>query len=144
MLVDLVNTDLFAGMRHSKNGPNDSVTDICMDMGTYFILKKGANLLNGKCHLELIVERNMDSWRSHNTPDFSVQGTLSKLEAVLNLQQYQLIRGFLSYNLGEPIDDLFDDADAENFYLGSRNSLLSDPVVSRTNIFCYVIFISWR
>jgi vacuolar protein sorting-associated protein 13D len=36
-----------------------------------------------------------------------VHGTLSKLEAVLDLQQYKLIRGFLSYNLGEPIDDVY-------------------------------------
>lgn len=127
MLVDLVNTDLFAGVRHAKNGPADGVTDVCMDMGTYFILKKGANLLNSKCHLKLIVERNMDSWRTQNTPDFSVQGTLSRLEAVLNLQQYQLIRGFLSYNLGELIDDLFVDADVGNC-TDSRSSLLSEPV----------------
>jgi len=36
-----------------------------------------------------------------------VQGTLSRLEIVLNLQDYMLIRGFLSYNLGEALDDLY-------------------------------------
>ncbi|XP_031630682.1 vacuolar protein sorting-associated protein 13D isoform X2 [Contarinia nasturtii] len=112
MLVDLVNTDLFAGERHLKNddfglnetyGFNDT---LCMDMGSYIVCKNGASLLNDKCHLKLIVERNLQSWRSHNVPDFSVQGTLSRLEAVLNLQQYQLVRGFLQNNLGEPLDDL--------------------------------------
>lgn len=112
MQVDLVNTDLFAGERHLKNddfalnesyGFNDT---LCMDMGSYIVCKNGASLLNDKCHLKLIVERNLQSWRSHNVPDFSCKGTLSRLEAVLNLQQYQLVRGFLQNNLGEPLDDL--------------------------------------
>lgn len=112
MLVDLVNTDLFAGERHLKNDDfalNESYAfkdTLCMDMGSYIICKNGASLLDNKCHLKLIVERNLQSWRSHNVPDFSVQGTLSRLEAVLNLQQYQLVRGFLQNNLGEPLDDL--------------------------------------
>lgn len=112
MLVDLVNTDLFAGERYPKIDDNADINislnsdSQCMDMGSYIVCKKGANLLNGKCHLKLIVERNLETWRSHNVPDFSVQGTLSRLEVVLNLQQYQLVRGFLQYNLGEPLDDL--------------------------------------
>uniref|UniRef100_A0A182T425 Uncharacterized protein n=1 Tax=Anopheles maculatus TaxID=74869 RepID=A0A182T425_9DIPT len=40
-------------------------------------------------------------------PDISVHGKLSKLDALLDLQQYRLIRGFLSYNLGESIDELY-------------------------------------
>ena len=99
-----------------------------MDMGSYFIVKKGSNLLNSKCHLKLIVERNMDSWKSRNVPDVSVQGTLSRLEAVLDLQQYQLVRGFLAYNLGEPIDDLF--VKAANFTESQRNLLDEQPTVS--------------
>lgn len=96
-------------------------------MNSYIISKQGSNLLNSKCHLKLVVERNMDSWRSQNVPDFSVQGTLSRLEAVLDLQQYQLVRGFLSYNLGEPIDDL----NVEPTYNSdSRSNLLSDVLVS--------------
>lgn len=112
MLVDLVNTDLFAGERYSKNDYNpvnvDALTTdpLCMDMGSYIICKHGSNLLNDKCHLKLIVERNLSSVPTHNVPDFSVQGTLSKLDAVVNSQQYKLVRGFLTYNLGEVMDDL--------------------------------------
>lgn len=133
MLVDLVNTDLFAGERYPKL---DDVTDInvslsgdslCMDMGSYIVCKKGANLLNGKCHLKLIVERNLETWRSHNVPDFSVQGTISRLEVVLNLQQYQLVRGFLQYNLGEPLDDL-DMISIENI-TDSRFSLSNENIL---------------
>lgn len=98
-----------------------------MDMNNYAISKQGSNLLNSKCHLKLIVERNMDSWKSQNVPDYSVQGTLSRLEAVLDLQQYQLIRGFLSYNLGEQIDDL----NVEPTYTSdSRSNLLTDVLVT--------------
>lgn len=97
-----------------------------MDMGSYYVLIKGTNLLNSKCHLKLVVERNMDSWKSNNVPDFSVQGTLSRLEAVLDLQQYQLVRGFLSFNLGEPIDDVCTDS----AYFGDSyaNLLTGSPV----------------
>lgn len=115
MLVNLVNTDLFAGERYAKQDDHLAAAGIvapmisdplCMDMGSYVVCKQDANLLNGKCQLKLIVERNLETWRSHNVPDFSVQGTLSRLEAVLNLQQYQLVRGFLQYNLGEVLDDI--------------------------------------
>lgn len=103
-----------------------------MDMNSYAILKQGSNLLNSKCHLKLIVERNMDSWKSQNVPDFSVHGTLSRLEAVLDLQQYQLVRGFLSYNLGECIDDL----NVEPTYNSdSRSNLLTDVLVNGK---CYI------
>lgn len=112
MLVDLVNTDLFAGERRVKsddfaeNGSFAFNDTQYMDMESYVVCKQGASLLNDKCHLKLIVERNLQAWRSHNVPDFSVQGTLSRLEAVLNLKQYQLVRGFLQNNLGEALDDI--------------------------------------
>uniref|UniRef100_A0A1B0D2C6 Uncharacterized protein n=1 Tax=Phlebotomus papatasi TaxID=29031 RepID=A0A1B0D2C6_PHLPP len=107
MSVNLVNTNLFAGSRSEKTEGSSIPDDLCLDMGGYRVIKEGPSLLKNKCHLSLQVERNMDSWRSHNVPDFSVQGTLSKLEAVLDLEQYKLVRGFLSYNLGEPTDDLY-------------------------------------
>ncbi|GAB0099028.1 Vacuolar protein sorting-associated protein 13D [Sergentomyia squamirostris] len=107
MSVNLVNTNLFAGTRSEKTDGSSLPDDVCLDMGSYRVIKEGPSLLKNKCHLSLQVERNMDAWRSHNVPDFSVQGTLSKLEAVLDLDQYKLVRGFLSYNLGEPTDDLY-------------------------------------
>lgn len=144
MLVDLVNTDLFAGERHSKNDdhlenvPAETTDALCMDMGSYIVCKQGKNLLNDKCHLELIVERNLETWRSHNVPDFSVRGTLSRLEAVLNLQQYQLVRGFLQYNLGEPLDD-FNMISIENitdsrYSLSNENILKDDEIENETNL----------
>ncbi|XP_037024186.1 vacuolar protein sorting-associated protein 13D isoform X2 [Bradysia coprophila] len=123
MQVHLVNTDLFAGIRIGKSDFVAGKLDICMDMNGYAILKQGSNLLNSKCHLKLIVERNMDSWKSQNVPDISVHGTLSRLEAVLDLQQYQLVRGFLSYNLGECIDDLVVEP---TYNSDSRSNLLTD------------------
>lgn len=130
MLVDLVNTDLFAGKRYAKNEHNSDNIDtftrdpLCMDMGSYIICKHGSNLLNSKCHLKLIVERNLESGRSHNVPDFSVQGTLSRLEAVMNSQQYKLVRGFLTYNLGEALDDL--NVVLRDNIMDSRFSLLNE------------------
>lgn len=110
MMVDLLHTDLFAAYRSPKTDSNclDGYNNsMCIDMGSYFLFKSGISLLKDKCHLKLQIERNLDTWKSHNVPDISVHGTLSKLEAVLDLQQYKLVRGFLSYNLGEPIDDVY-------------------------------------
>jgi vacuolar protein sorting-associated protein 13D len=42
---------------------------------------------------------------SITVPDMSVKGTLSALHGALDLSQYKLIRGLLSYNIGETLDD---------------------------------------
>lgn len=139
MHVDLVNTDLFAGVRHSKQVDDDDDDATAadrsgqMDMGSYYIRTKGTRLLNTKCHLKLLVERNLDSACTQNVPDVSVQGTLSRLEAVLDLQQYQLVRGFLSFNLGECIDDIFNESASASAYCGESYqnlSLVDDEIVS--------------
>lgn len=138
MQVNLVNTDLFAGERYFKNEYNpahmDTLTNdpLCMDMGSYIVCKQGANLLNDKCQLKLIVERNLSGGCSHNVPDFSIHGTLSRLETVLNSQQYKLVRGFLTYNLGEALDDLDEAASARDI-MDSRYSLFTDTATKGDN-----------
>lgn len=131
MMVDLLHTDLFASYRVAKTDENrmDGFEENpnCLDMGTYLLYKSGPSLLRDKCHLKLQIERNLDSWRSHNVDDISVHGTLSKLEAEFDLQQYKLIRGFLSYNLGEEIDDVYESSVLTNMY-DSTFSLNSNQV----------------
>lgn len=127
MMVDLLKTDLFAGFRIMKTDGNVMEREDCLDMGTYLLYKVGPSLLKDKCHLKLQIERNLDSWRSHNVDDISVHGTLSKLEAELDLQQYKLVRGFLTYNLGEEIDDVYESSVLTNIY-DSTISLNSSQV----------------
>ena len=131
MMVDLLKTDLFAGYRVQKTEGNRidgySESSNCLDMGTYLLYKSGPSLLKDTCHLKLQIERNLDSWRSHNVDDISVHGTLSKLEAEIDLQQYKLIRGFLSYNLGEEINDVYESSVLSNIY-DSTISLNSSQV----------------
>ena len=40
-----------------------------------------------------------------SVPDMSIKGTLSALHGALDLSQYKLIRGLLSYNIGEVLDE---------------------------------------
>ncbi|KAL7019068.1 hypothetical protein ACKWTF_011000 [Chironomus riparius] len=120
MMVNLLHTDLFAGYRVQKS-ENTRLQPIiensnCIDMGNYYLYKSGDSLLKNQCHLKLQIERNIDSWRSHNVDDISVHGFLTKLEAELTLAQYKLIRGFLSYNLGEEIDDVYQSSVLTNIY----------------------------
>uniref|UniRef100_A0A182NBT9 UBA domain-containing protein n=1 Tax=Anopheles dirus TaxID=7168 RepID=A0A182NBT9_9DIPT len=115
MHVNLFHTDIFAARMEAA--PEERFVHIPsttaasgaggIDMKGYRLVKKGSSLLKEKCHLKLEVERNLDSLNSHFVPDISVHGKLSKLDALLDLQQYRLIRGFLSHNLGESIDELY-------------------------------------
>ncbi|XP_058447485.1 intermembrane lipid transfer protein Vps13D isoform X2 [Malaya genurostris] len=110
MHVNLFHTNIFAARRIVKpeiQMETMQFNDATVDMKNYWLVKQGPSFLKETCHLKLQVERNMDSWNSHFVPDISVHGTLSKLEAVLDLQQYRLVRGFLSYNLGEALDELY-------------------------------------
>ena len=69
-------------------------------------------LLRNKLELKLQVERNLDKGFCHNVPDLSVKGVLTKVHAVVDLDQYKLIRGFLAFNLGEPVETMTDDDSA--------------------------------
>lgn len=136
MMVNLLHTDLFAGKRVHKS-ENTRLHPIvensnCIDMGNYYLYKNGESLLKNQCHLKLQIERNIDSWRSHNVDDISVHGILSKLEAELTLSQYKLIRGFFSYNLGEEIDDVYQSSVLTNIY-DSSLSLNSSFVGNETD-----------
>ncbi|XP_062546775.1 intermembrane lipid transfer protein Vps13D [Armigeres subalbatus] len=110
MYVNLLHTNIFAARKVAKPEGHQAQVDFdeaAVDMKCFWLVKQGPSLLKEKCHLKLQVERNMDSWNSHYVPDISVHGTLSRLEAVLDQEQYRLIRGFLSFNLGENLDELY-------------------------------------
>ncbi|XP_053954772.1 intermembrane lipid transfer protein Vps13D [Anastrepha ludens] len=116
MHIDLVNMNLFSGERIWKTNKTLNYNPCeCVNIGNFTILKLGNNLFKETCHLKLQVERNIDAAVSHNCPDITVKGVLSKLNGVVNLQQYKLLRGFLSYNLGEMIDDVYFNY-SKNFY----------------------------
>jgi len=101
MLINLLNMDLFTGMRIIGSCDED-----CLQFGNLKIRRKGPSLLPDKCHLKLQVDRNLDTHLPREVPDLTIQGTLTKLEAFLDLAQYKIIRGLLSYNIGENIQEL--------------------------------------
>ncbi|XP_073974267.1 vacuolar protein sorting 13D isoform X3 [Rhodnius prolixus] len=102
MKIELESMDIATGER---------VTDISapienyVAVGSYYIKRKGPSLLKEKCHLSLQVERNLMS-SFHCVPDLSIHGKLSTLAATLPLEDYKLISGLLSFNIGECLDDL--------------------------------------
>lgn len=105
MLLELVNMDVYAARRLqcdlSLNEDADALT-----VGGILIRKMGSSLLTEKCHLKLRIERNLDTYISRDIPDLSVHGILSTMDCALDPEQYMLIRGLLSYNIGENLDDL--------------------------------------
>lgn len=104
MLLELVNMDVYTAKRLKSEDHNHSM-DI-LTIGSFYVEKLGSSLLTEKCHLKLQVERNLDTYISRDFPDWSVHGILSTMDCALDPAQYMLIRGLLSYNIGENLDDL--------------------------------------
>ncbi|KAM3617296.1 uncharacterized protein V6R79_004435 [Siganus canaliculatus] len=106
--LDLQEMDIFAGERlpcqpwDSGVKPSESADLI---FPSYCVRRTGDNLLRDHCHLKLEVERNLDKELSHAVPDMSIHGTLSSVHCSLDQEHYQLIRGLLENNLGEPVED---------------------------------------
>lgn len=125
MTIKLENMDLYTGVKEndfssSKRQPLAADT---FKLGNYLILKNGPSLLTKKFQLKLQVEQNLHKHLSHAVPDMSIYGQLSTLDGTLDLKQYRLIRGLLTFNLGE---------DTERIYP-------SIPKNINTNVSCYFI-----
>ncbi|XP_076758070.1 vacuolar protein sorting 13D isoform X2 [Xylocopa sonorina] len=104
MFLELVNMDIYAAKR-MKCDDRDKNIDALM-VGCFYIKKLGSSLLTEVCHLKLRIERNLDTYISREIPDLSIHGTLSTMDCALDPAQYILVRGLLSYNIGENLDDL--------------------------------------
>ncbi|XP_030278179.1 vacuolar protein sorting-associated protein 13D isoform X1 [Sparus aurata] len=108
MALDLQEMDIFAAERlpcqpwDSGCKPTESADLI---FPSYCVRRTGDNLLKDCCRLTLKVERNLDKELSHAVPDTSIHGSLSSVHCSLDMEHYQLIRGLLENNLGEPVED---------------------------------------
>ncbi|XP_076684056.1 vacuolar protein sorting 13D isoform X4 [Andrena cerasifolii] len=105
MFLELVNMDVYAAKRVMKCDERSKSIDTLV-VGGFLIEKLGASMLTEKCHLTLRIERNLDTYVSREIPDLSIHGILSTMDCALDPGQYILIRGLLSYNIGENLDDL--------------------------------------
>ncbi|CAK9827070.1 Intermembrane lipid transfer protein Vps13D [Anthophora retusa] len=103
MFLELVNMDVYAAKRVKCD---DQDNDIDTLVGGFYIKRLGSSLLTEMCHLKLRIERNLDTYISREIPDLSIHGILSTMDCALDPAQYMLIRGLLSYNIGENLDDL--------------------------------------
>ncbi|XP_041858896.1 vacuolar protein sorting-associated protein 13D isoform X3 [Melanotaenia boesemani] len=107
MALDLQEMDIFAAERlpchpwdgGGKSEPSDLI------FPSYSVRRTGDNLLKDCCRLKLKVERNLDRELSHAVPDMSIHSSLSSVHCSLDMKHYQLIRGLLENNLGEPIEE---------------------------------------
>ncbi|XP_068605139.1 intermembrane lipid transfer protein VPS13D [Brachionichthys hirsutus] len=106
--LDLQEMDIFAAERlptqpWDSGGKSSESADVIFP--TYSVCRTGDNMLRDCCRLNLKVERNLDKELSHAVPDMSIHGSLSSVHCSLDLEHYQLIRGLLENNLGEPVED---------------------------------------
>ncbi|XP_049609013.1 intermembrane lipid transfer protein VPS13D isoform X3 [Syngnathus scovelli] len=106
--LDLQQMDIFAAehllCQTCDRGCNASeISDVIFP--SYCVRRMGGNLLKDCCRLQLKVERNLDSELSHAVPDMTIYGSLSSVQCSLDPEHYQLIRGLLENNLGEPVEE---------------------------------------
>ena len=111
MKINLKEVDLLVAERLSVFTSEDARKDSDVEVGSCLLRKKSMPLMKDKCELKLQVEKNLDKGFCHNVPDLSIKGLLSKVHAVIDVDQYKLIRGFLAFNLGESIDNQGEDTD---------------------------------
>ncbi|XP_046808377.1 vacuolar protein sorting-associated protein 13D [Lucilia cuprina] len=140
MNIELVNINVLTGERENNNQRSrivESNSNI-LHVGNFSIVKLGNTIFKEKCHLKLQVIRNTESDISHNIPDITVKGRLSELHGLINLQQYKLIRGFLNYNLGETIDDVY-----YNFQANLSESIEKLCSMTKVNVFHQNNLSSW-
>ncbi|XP_053983789.1 intermembrane lipid transfer protein Vps13D isoform X2 [Hylaeus volcanicus] len=104
MFLELVNMDVYAAKRVNCDDQSENIDTLVV--GGFLIKRLGSSLLTEMCHLKLRIERNLDTYISREIPDLSIHGTLSTMDCALDPAQYMLIRGLLSYNIGENLDDL--------------------------------------
>ncbi|XP_077474724.1 intermembrane lipid transfer protein VPS13D isoform X1 [Stigmatopora argus] len=102
--LDLQQMDIFAAERlPCQSCTATEISDVIFP--SYVVRRMGGNLLKECCRLQLKVERNLDSELSHAVPDMTIYGSLSSVQCSLDPKHYQLIRGLLENNLGEPIEE---------------------------------------
>ncbi|KAK0083635.1 hypothetical protein PV325_008476 [Microctonus aethiopoides] len=106
MLLELVNMDVYAAKRVKCDDRSENENDSLM-LGGYYLNKFGPSFLTEKCHLSLRIERNLDIYINRDIPDLSIHGTLSTMNCAVDPAQYMLVRGLLSYNIGENLDDIY-------------------------------------
>ena len=104
MNIRLRSMDLVVGERLSAFINEEERQEADVEIGGCLLRKQPQPLLKDKLELKLQVERNLDKGFCHNVPDLSVKGLLTKVHAVVDIEQYKLIRGFLAHNLGEQIE----------------------------------------
>ncbi|PNF41787.1 hypothetical protein B7P43_G02611, partial [Cryptotermes secundus] len=138
MQIELVSMDLYAGRREAQQFDKNLKTkkpQCALELGSFVVNKWGPSLLREKCQLKLQVERNLDSPLNHDVPDMSVKGTLSALHGALDLSQYKLIRGLLSYNIGETLDDFeIKSSERTTAYMYKQQQSVSDRVWTLTSV----------
>ncbi len=106
LFASLADGDLKTAERLSGDGGEESDPARDLAIGSYVVRLGRRALLKEKFHLKLHIERNLDKAFCNRVPDLSVKGALSKLHAAVDAEEYMLIRGLLTYNLGENLDDL--------------------------------------
>lgn len=111
--IELSSMDICTGLRLKVN--RSQVGDLIL--GSYLVRRSGQSLLKETCEMSMEVRRNLDTHMARPIADIDLCGLLSTVECSVNEYQYKLIRGLLSFNLGENLN-----------YLKIDTSAVSTPV----------------
>nr|XP_002733622.2 PREDICTED: vacuolar protein sorting-associated protein 13D-like [Saccoglossus kowalevskii] len=105
MHIDLVDMYLYSAERLEAQEETKEIQQSVMVFPTFIVKSKGGKLLKKTCMLKLQVERNLNADFSRIVPNFSINGMLSSIHCSMDRMQFNLIKGFLDKNLGEPLEE---------------------------------------
>uniref|UniRef100_T1KHU8 UBA domain-containing protein n=1 Tax=Tetranychus urticae TaxID=32264 RepID=T1KHU8_TETUR len=115
--VQLPEMDLYSGfvVRKKYNPKTNKYTDVnydenyeegVLDFPSFRVKRLPGRILKERFIFSLQIERNLEAEFNHSLPDISMLGKVSAVRCTIDSPRYQLIRGVLDNNLGEPMDHI--------------------------------------
>jgi len=103
--VQLTEMDLYSGVVIDQHKQLDNILEQpVFNFPSFRVQRQPGRILKERFMLQLQIERNLESDLNHSLPDISMIGKVSAVHCTINSSRYQLIRGILENNLGEPLD----------------------------------------
>lgn len=105
--IDSKRRKSFVNCKNVTNDENDDdYEDGVLDFPSFRIKRLPGRILKERFIFSLQIERNLEAEFNHSLPDISMLGKVSAVRCTIDSPRYQLIRGVLENNLGEPMDHI--------------------------------------
>ncbi|XP_078319654.1 intermembrane lipid transfer protein VPS13D-like [Crassostrea virginica] len=119
--LTLKDMELFSAQRINRDRSDETKKNL--DFNSFLVQRQDGSFLKEKIQLKLTIEKNLDRYVSHSAPDFRSKLSLSSVHFNLDVSQYKLVQGILSYNIGEKLP-LFSQPTVSSTEVRQNNTLI--------------------